>query len=630
MPYNSIFIRMTGKKTLLNFLIFFVILCPVSAFAQKSKIMTAPAVPQVKPPYNLKYEVSFSKPHTHLYEVTYTVGNINAATIDLQIPTWTPGSYLQREFAKNIQDFAVRDASNNNLNWEKIDKATWRVTTNDAKEIKASYRVYAYELSVRTSHLDSSHAYFNGASVFMYVKGAVEQPLKLKINAPNSWRVTTPLALNPDADGYFSAPNYDVLVDSPAEIGTHNVIEFDVLGKRHRIAIWGEANYDAETLKRDFTKIIEQGAAIFGGSLPYEHYTFIIHLQPGIGGGLEHLNSTTCQSSPNVFKAAARYQQFLGLISHEYFHLWNVKRIRPKALGPFDYQAENYTKNLWVSEGITSYYGDQLLLRAGLQKSGMYVGGIGAQLQRYDMTPGRLLQSAEAGSFDAWIKYYRPDENSPNTAMSYYDKGEILGMLFDLETRKATNNSKSLDDVMRLLYENHALPKPGFSDAELKAAFEKIAGTDFTDFYAKYVSGTVDIDWNRFLGHAGLQLTKGYSNDVQGQETPPRGFIGVRLKPGGTGIANVYADTPAYNDGLNVNDEIIAVNGQRVDNAGFIEFIAALPIGKPATFAVFRREKLISLPVTIARQPPDRYVITAMKEADASQLAIRRSWLAEK
>ena len=630
MPDNSIFICMTGKKPLLYFLILFVILCPISAFAQKSKIITAPAVPQVKPTYNLKYEVSFSKPHTHLYEVTYTVGNINAATIDLQIPTWTPGSYLQREFAKNIQDFAAKDSSNNNLNWEKLDKATWRVTTNGAKEIKASYRVYAYELSVRTSHLDSSHAYFNGASIFMYVKGSVEQPLKLKINAPNGWRVTSPLALNPDADGYFSAPNYDVLVDSPAEIGTHNVIEFDVLGKRHRIAIWGEGNYDAEVLKRDFTKIIEAGAAIFGGTLPYEHYTFIVHLQPGIGGGLEHLNSTTCQSSPNIFKSPGRYNGFLGLISHEYFHLWNVKRIRPKALGPFDYQVENYTKNLWVSEGITSYYGDQLLLRAGLTKAGAYVGAIAGQIQRYEMTPGRLVQSAEAGSFDAWIKYYRPDENSPNTAMSYYDKGEIIGMLFDLEIRKATNNSKSLDDVMRLLYDNHALPKPGFSDAELKAAFEKVAGIDFTDFYAKYVSGTAEIDWNRFLRHAGLQLTKGYNNDVQGQETPPRGFVGVRLKPGGTGIANVYADTPAYKDGLNVNDEIVAVNGQRVDSAGFYEFIASLPVGQPATFTVFRREKLITLPITIAKQPPDRYVITAIKEADASQLSVRRGWLSEK
>ena len=621
---------MTGKKSPHFCLSVLVLLCSFSVFAQKGKVLPTPPVPPAKPSYNLKYELSFPQPHTHLYEVTYAIGNINVPTIDLQIPTWTPGSYLQREFAKNVQDFAAKDSSNNNLKWEKVDKATWRVTTNGAKEIKASYRVYAYELSVRTSHLDSSHAYFNGASIFMYVKGAVEQPLKLKINAPNGWRVTSPLALNPDSDGYFSAPNYDVLVDSPAEIGTHNLIEFDVLGKRHRIAIWGEGNYDAEVLKRDFTKIIEAGAAIFGGTLPYEHYTFIVHLQPGIGGGLEHLNSTTCQSSPNVFKAPGRYNGFLGLISHEYFHLWNVKRIRPLALGPFDYQTENYTKNLWVSEGITSYYGDQLLLRAGLVKPGTYVGALATQFQAYDRTPGRLVQSAEAGSFDAWIKYYRPDENSPNTAISYYDKGEILGMMFDLEIRKATNNAKSLDDVMRLLYENHALPKPGFTDAELKAAFEKIAGTDFTDFYAKYVSGTMDIDWNRFLAHAGLQLTKGYSNDVQGQETPPRGFIGVRLKPGGTGIATVYADTPAYNDGLNVNDEIVAVNGQRIDNAGFNEFITGLTIGKPATFTVFRREKLLTLPITIAKQPPDRYVISAMKEANAAQLAIRKSWLAEK
>ncbi len=612
-------------------------LLPVNNFAQKAKPKSAvPVSPTAAatptPALQLTYELSFPQPHTHLYEVAYTVGNISAPSVDLQIPTWTPGSYLQREFARNVQDFVVRDSAGNALKWEKTDKATWHVTTNGAKEIRASYRVYAYELSVRTSHLDASHAYFNGASIFMYVKGAINQPLKLKINAPNGWQTTSPLALAPDAKGYFSAPNYDILVDSPTEIGMHRVLEFDTLGKRHRIAIWGEANYDEATLKRDFAKIVEQGATIFGGTLPYEHYTFILHLQPGIGGGLEHLNSTTCQSSPNVFKPAARYQGFLGLIAHEYFHLWNVKRIRPQALGPFNYQTENYTHNLWVSEGITDYYGDQLLLRAGLIKPEEYLQSWASALARYEATPGRKIQSPETASFDAWIKYYRPDENSVNTAMSYYDSGAILGMLLDIEIRARTNNVKSLDDVMRLLYENHALPKPGFTDAELKAAFEKIAGTDLTDFWSKYVSGIENIDFAQYFAKAGLRLVKGYTpsiNDVQGQE-PNRGYLGLRLKPGSLVVGSVLSGTPAYNDGINVNDEIVAINGQKIDAATFNERVASLTPATSATITLFRREKLLSLNVIVGKQVPDRYSLLQNKEADANQAAVRNGWLSVK
>jgi predicted metalloprotease with PDZ domain len=271
-------------------------------------------------PLELSYAISFPQPHTHLYEITYTIGNILMPQIDLQMPTWTPGSYLQREFARNVQDFSAKDESGQDLKWQKIDKATWRIETGvgagKAKKIRAFYRVYANELTVRTSHLDASHAYFNGASVFMYVKGAINQPLKLKIDVPAGWRATTPLGLAPDANGYYSAPNYDILVDSPAEVGQHHLLEFNVRGKTHRIAIWGEARYDETRLKEDFARIVEEDAKLFGG-LPYDHYTFIIHVQPGIGGGLEHLNSTTCQTRPESFITRPGYVGFLGLISHE-------------------------------------------------------------------------------------------------------------------------------------------------------------------------------------------------------------------------------------------------------------------------------------------------------------------------
>ncbi|MEP7337357.1 MAG: hypothetical protein ABI977_06395, partial [Acidobacteriota bacterium] len=447
----------------------------VFAFSQRS----------ASKPLNLSYTLAFPQPHTHLYEVTFTIGNVTTAQLDISLPTWTPGSYLQREYARHVQDFSAADDAGQ-LRWQKTDKATWHIeagaSNGKPKTIRASYRVYANELFTQTSHLDASHAYFNGATLFMYVASAKSEPHRLKITPPEGWRVTSPLALAAEADGYFTAPNYDVLIDSPTEIGTHKLLEFTVRGKTHRVAIWGEFNFDENKLKEDLAKIVETSAQLFG-DLPYDQYVFIVHVQPGIGGGTEHLNANVSQTRPEAFKSPRGYKGFLGLESHEYFHCWNVKRIRPIALGPFDYQRENYTSGLWVAEGITSYYGDLILRRAGLISSGEYLDGLANMMAGYERQPGRFKQSAETASFDAWIKHYRPDENSVNTAISYYTKGEILGLLFDIEIRSLTGGAKSLDDVMRSLLENHGLPKPGFTDAELKAAFEKAAGTDLTSFW---------------------------------------------------------------------------------------------------------------------------------------------------
>ncbi|HXG93809.1 MAG TPA: PDZ domain-containing protein [Blastocatellia bacterium] len=593
----------------------------------------------------LTYTLSFPQPHTHLYEVTFSISNVTTPQLDLQMPTWTPGSYLQREFARNVQDFAARDDAGRELKWEKTDKATWRIeaggSSTKPQAVQVFYRVYANELSVRTSHLDASHAYFNGASVFMYVRGATNQPLRLKINAPAGWRVTTPLALAPDKDGYYSAPNYDILVDSPTEIGTHRLIEFDVRGRHHRVAIWGDGNYDEARLKEDLPKIVEQGARLFGG-LPYEHYTFIIHLQPNIGGGLEHLNSTTLETRPNAFKPRRNYVGFLGLAAHEYFHLWNVKRIRPQALGPFDYQHENYTRALWVSEGFTDYYAGQLLRRAGLITSEEYLEEFAREIMNYEQTPGREHQSAEESSFDAWIKFYRPDENSPNATISYYNKGSLLGFLFDFEIRTRTKNAKTLDDVMRYLYENYAQRGVGFPENELKGVFEKIAGGDLTDFWKRYVSGTAEINFDSYLRRAGLKLEKKYQptpfDDTGDKEKkneqkdePPRGDLGMRTNATGDRVfvATVLEGLPAYKGGINSGDELIAINGERITAANLAERMSRLKPNDSVSVVVARRERLVTFNLTAAQKPFDRYVITPVKDATAEQRALQRAWLGE-
>jgi predicted metalloprotease with PDZ domain len=586
----------------------------------------------------MDYTVAFPQPHTHLYEIALSVSNIAAPQLDLSLPVWTPGSYLVREYARHVQDFSARNAADQPLTWQKTDKATWRVATNGAKSLTVFYRVYANELATQTSHLDASHAYFNGASLFMYpsnISGAKAQPYRVRFKlegATANWRVSSPLALAPDAAGWYTAPNYDVLIDSPHEIGTHRLIEFKVRDKIHRIALWPNpfeaADISDKQLADDFAKIVEEGAKIFG-ELPYEHYLFIVGVQPFIGGGTEHLNSNVSLTRPDSFKTKRGYQGFLGLESHEYFHCWNVKRIRPITLGPFDYQREVYTNNLWVSEGFTSYYGDLLLRRAGLVSANEYLMALGQTIAGYRNAPGRKQQSAATASFNAWIKHYRPDENSPNTAMSYYTSGELLGLVFDLEIRARTNNAKSLDDVMRLLLEKYGLPKPGFTDAELKAAFESVAGADLTEFFTKYVYGTEDIDFERYLKLAGIEL-KGVYRETAPPLNPTNkkpGTLGIRLR--GNVVGSVLADTPAYHAGLNASDELIALDGRKLDAANADNRLGEIREGQRVTLMVFRREKMMTFEMTAAAKPFDSYSLALQKEMTAEQKALLKGWLRE-
>ena len=586
------------------------------------------------------YRLAFPQPHTHLYEVTLTIGRVGRGEIEVSMPTWTPGSYLQREFARHVQDFAASDGNGQPLSWTKSDKATWRVrsgaSAGNLRTVKVFYRVYANELATQTSHLDADHAYFNGTSIFMYVVGAKDQPHRLKFEPPAGWQVTTPLGLAPDADGYFTAPNYDVLADSPTEIGTHRVLTFSVRNKVHRVSIYGRFNFDEKRLTDDLAKIVEENAKLFG-NLPYEHYQFLIAVQPGVGGGTEHINSNISMTSPEAFASEAGYRRFLGLESHEFFHTWNVKRLRPVALGPFDYQRENYTRGLWVAEGITSYYGDLILRRAGMLGASEYLGGLSGLLAGYEGQPGRLKQSAEVSSFDTWIEQYRPDEHSVNTAMSYYTKGELLGLVFDLEIRSRTKGARSLDDVMRRLMENHGLPKPGFTDAQLKATFEEVAGGDLTDFWNRYVAGTEELDFDAWLRKVGLSLQKSwqpgtpYANSRQ--EKP--GTLGIRFRPAAAQsdrvvISNVLAGLPGYEGGLNSGDELVSIDGLRIDAGNAARRINDLRAGQRVIVTVFRREQLRTFELTAAVKPFDRYQITELRDAGVEPVTLRRQWLAEK
>ena len=556
------------------------------------------------------------------------------------MPVWTPGSYLVREFARHVQDFTATTSAGQPLKWEKINKNTWRITTNGARDWQASYRVYANELSVRTSELNSAHAFWNNANILMYLDGFLKSPSTVRVLAPDVWKVATGLPAVPGQKNTFRAEDFDVLYDSPFEVSNFKTLVFNVKGIPHRIVIDGEGNYDPERMRRDVQKIVETQVEMMGGEIPYRDYTFILHVRANAGGGLEHANSTALgyprfgfkiqsgdratSASPTASGTPERdYRGFLSLVSHEFFHLWNVKRIRPDVLGPFDYTQENYTKVLWVAEGITDYYADLLLRRAGLITEAEFLGATARSIQTLQNTPGRMEQSIEDSSFDTWIKFYRPDENTINSQVSYYDKGAIVGLLLDLEIRKRSNNTKSLDDVLRYLYTEFFKKNRNYGPADFQKASELMAGSSLEDFFGKYVRGTDELDYNAALEAAGLRLDTGVG-------PVERVYFGADLveEEGRLVVRRVYAGSPAYEQGLNAGDQIVALDNARAVKKEFFDArIAEKKPGDLINLTIFRFDELSTLLIKLGGRREGTYRIVPLPNQTEAQKRVYRSWL---
>lgn len=534
---------------------------------------------------DISYTVSMSKPWTHLLEVEMRLKwNRMPAQAQLKMPVWTPGSYLVREYARHVQDFAVKDAGGRALAWQKINKNTWQVDTKGAREIVVSYRVYSNELTVRTNELNDEHAFWNNAALLMFPAGQLAAPSTVRVMPYSKWKVATGLPRVAGATNTFRAPNYDVLYDSPFEVSDFKEISFDVRGKPHRVVITGEGNYDLKKIAEDTAKIAEEGYKIFG-EFPFDDYTIIINLRGG--GGLEHLNSTALQWNRFGFKPQSRYNGFLSLVAHEYFHLWNVKRIRPDALGPFDYENENYTKLLWVAEGTTAYYENLLLRRAGLVSEKDVLDARANAIEQLQNRPGRFETSLEEASFDAWIKYYRQDENAVNNQISYYDKGEIVSMMLDVQIRTASGGAKSLDDVMLYLYNEFYKKNRNYTPADFQKAAELAAGRSLEDFFSKYVRGEAEIDYNGILNGIGLEL-------AATEPDKSKAYIGADLteEGGRLTIRSIPANTPAYEQGLNTGDQIVAIDGYRASNSFLQSYLSERKPNDTVKLTVFRFDKL--------------------------------------
>jgi predicted metalloprotease with PDZ domain len=469
--------------------------------------------------------------------------------------------------------------------------------------------------------LDSTHGYFNGAALFCYIPGLEQLPITVEIIPPQShWRVTTVLPeLKPNT---FSAIDFDTLVDSPFEIGTHQIYDFQVLDKPHQLAIWGEGNIDAEKVVEDTKKLILAEVELYG-DLPYDRYIFLLHLSSNGYGGLEHKNCCTLNYPRFGFRAKDKYNRFMQLVAHEFFHLWNVKRIRPKALEKFDYDGENYTNCLWFSEGTTSYYDVLLPLRAKVYDSKTFFKNLGADITKYLTTPGRKVQPLSESSFDAWIKLYRRDNNSDNCQISYYLKGQMLSLLLDLLIRNRHNNQRSLDDVMRKMWEKFGRHEVGFTPFDLQSVIESVAETDLNEFFQRYLEETEELPFAEYLQPFGLEI-----KPIFEEETLP--YLGIKLKTeNNRQIINfVEADSPAALAGIDSGDELLAMDGFRVTAEQLNDRLKDYQEGAIVEIAAFHQDKLYIYKVKLASPQPSRYELVQTEHASESQKQMLNGWLA--
>jgi predicted metalloprotease with PDZ domain len=594
------------------------------AFSTDAAAQARPGAAPLEP---VRYTLRFPAPQTHYAEVEATVPTRGRPQIELEMAVWTPGSYLVREYSRHVEGLAVQ-AGGQSRPVDKTAKNRWLVPTGGAASVTVRYRVYGREMTVRTNYIEAEFALINGAPTFVTLADDVApRPHEVTIELPAAWKTTvTGLpAASSGAPHSYRAADFDTLVDSPIVAGNPAVYEFSVKGTPHFLVNVGEGGvWDGPRSAADVQKIVETQAA-FWGQLPYDKYVFINMITESTGG-LEHKNSTVLMTSRWRTRVRRVYVDWLSTLSHEFFHAWNVKRLRPVELGPFEYERENYTRGLWVAEGFTDYYGDLMAVRAGVMTPEEALASLSEMIATLQTTPGRLAQSVEEASFDAWIRYYRPDENTANTTISYYTKGAVIGFLLDLEIRKATNNARSLDDVMRQAYKRYSAAK-GFTSAEFRAVASEVAGTDLSAWFHTAVDTTDELSYDR-VSWFGLRF--------KAEPVSNRAWVGLTtIAPGATlrndsgrlVVAQVRRGTPAFDAGVNAEDEILALGGYRVRPDQWEARMEALKPDETLPLLVARRERLVTLDITPTTEPARAWRLELDPAATDQAKARLAGWL---
>jgi predicted metalloprotease with PDZ domain len=606
---------------------------------------------ETTPAPSVTYRVNPVNPAAHLYEVTCRIEAPDPAGQVFAVPAWIPGSYLVRDYARHVirVEAEVRGVP---AVVRKIDKHTWRVAPSEGALLIRTL-VHAADTSVRGAFLDARGGFFNGVCLFVRVAGQAHLPCDVHVDPPAlpadapHWRLVTTLERVTGTRydfGAFRAASYEDLIDHPVLMGRFLHAEFDAAGVPHGLAVSGAPRADLDRVCRDLRRVCAWQAGLFGGQPPMARYQFLVRCLPGAYGGLEHRSSTALLARPEdlpvagVADAGEGYRRFLGLASHEYFHLWLVRRIRPAVFVDADLGSEAYTRQLWLFEGVTSYYDDLALLRAGLVRPDAYLEMLGQALTRFYRTPGRRQQTLEDASFDAWIKFYRPDENSPNATVSYYLKGALVALALDLEIRLRSGGAHSLDDVMRALWNEYGADgSAGLPEGAFEQLAREVTGVDLDAFFQQALRTTVDPPVGVLLAQFGVRLhfraaesasdaggTRGRSEDRE------RPWLGLKLRAdsGQARITYVQDGGPAQLAGLSPGDELVAIDGRRVTPDTYAACVARLVPEQPVLLHIFRDDEWLALEARPAPAPRDTCYLAFDPEADAGARARRDAWLA--
>jgi predicted metalloprotease with PDZ domain len=574
----------------------------------------------------VQYRISFRQAENHRCEIEVSVPTEGAESVEFMMPVWTPGSYLIREYARQIETIQARDSvTNQALELTKTTKNRWKVVSKGVNELSVRYTLYCRELGVRTNWIERDFAFLTGAATFLTPVDRLSRKHLVRIESLPHWpQIATSLAKSEEDSWTRIAGSFDELVDSPILIGDIDIQSFDAGGAKHHLATIGtDGLWNTSKAAEDVKKIVETEQA-FWGAVPYKEYWFL-NLATESGGGLEHDNSTVLMTSRWAMKQKAKYTDWLGLVSHEFFHTWNVRRLRPKVLMQYDFEGEQYTRELWVAEGVTSYYDDLLLARSGLCSPKDYLDRISKGITGVQTAPGRLVQPLSESSFDTWVKFYRPDENANNSRISYYTKGSIVAMLLDAEIRSATKNQKSLDDVMRSLWRDHL--QTGYTTADVLKAANAASGKDLSDWFHRSIETTEDPDFTTFLNWYGLEWKPKESPDSKDKPQPPYLGMDVSNQLGKAMVDKVTKDSPAAQAGINVGDEMIALEGYRIGAENLSERVSLYELGTTLECVIARRGKLMQLKLKLAPQPSQSWTLQRVAKPTDEQESHWKDWL---
>jgi len=596
----------------------------------------------------LHYSIRPADPAAHLFEVRVTVAQPDPDGQVFSLPAWIPGSYMIRDYAKHVVSIRA-ESGGRHVGLGRLDKSSWRAAAT-AGPVTLVAEIYALDASVRGAHLDMSHAYFNGPCVFFAVAGHEDRPCEVEILPPEApagsgWRVATSMnraGAEPYGFGDYRADDYAELIDHPVEIAALAIGEFEVKGIPHAIAIRGRTRVDMARICRDLQQLCERHHSLLGTPADLDRYVFLLDA-PGSGyGGLEHRWSSSLVAARDNLPQRGEteisdgYRTFLGLVSHEYFHLWNIKRLKPQAFTPYDLSTESYTTLLWVFEGITSYYDDLTLLRSGLITEESYLELLGKTITRVLRGPGRQRQSVAESSFDAWTKFYKQDANAPNAIVSYYAKGSLIALSLDLKLRLETEGRVSLDDVMRACWARWGDGRAGMPEDGFESVCHEVSGLDLADFFDASVRGTGELPLASLLAKHGveycLRQASGRSDEGGKRGKPSKQqslWLGAKLTPanGKLSFANVYNGGPAEAAGVAPGDVAVALDGVALTADNNDRRLASYHAGDVVELVVFRGDELLTTSIKLAAAPEDTCYLQLAVDADAATEASRQAWL---